>query len=108
MSILCLAMMLTISNEPEIRAINAEAWRKAVTLTIEPIRTRDDGVEIVTIRMKIKPSVWIAATPQSSDFLQNAEATRLRIKSQDPRTTFEVTYPNAAEPQPKRLENMAF
>ncbi len=96
MSILCLAVMLAISHEPEIKAINSSAWRNAVKFKIDPIRIREDGVEIVTIRMKIKPSVWIAATPQSCEFLQEAEA-RLTIKSQDPKTTFEVTYPKGTE-----------
>ncbi|MSU77374.1 MAG: hypothetical protein EXS16_04670 [Gemmataceae bacterium] len=95
MSIVCLVAFALIGQEP-IRKAQSPIWAKVVEFKAEPIKVGADGVEIVSIRMKIHPEFHIYATPQPDEILRSVEM-RLTIKSKDPKTQSEVRYPKAIE-----------
>ena len=97
MSILCLIALSFAGQTPsDPKNDPPPNWQRAVEIHTEPIKRDEKGVEIVTIRMKIKRDHYVLATPQPEEFLRSAEMT-LTVKSKDPKTRVEVTYPKGRE-----------
>ncbi len=91
MSFVCLMAMALIGQEPVIKA-HHPGWAKAVEFKVEPIKLGADGVEVVTIRMKIKPNYCVVATPQPDELFKSMQMSLL-IKSKDPKTQVDIRYP---------------
>jgi hypothetical protein len=92
MSIACLMAFVLIVNG----AVGDAYSRQLVEIRPEKIKQGENGIEIVTVHVKIKPGFFVYGNPQTNEFLQGAEL-KLVIKSKEPKTKFEVKYPKTIE-----------
>ncbi len=92
MSIVCLMAFVLIGQEQAKDLPLDRQWQRAVEIKAEPIKLGADRVEIVTIRLNIKPNHYVYATPQPDETFQRNEM-NLVIKSKDPKIQVEVKYP---------------
>ncbi len=91
MSIVCL-LALSIVGQTPIGDPPSLRSQRAVEIKPEPVKLDEKGREIVTIRVKIKPDYYLYATPQPDELFMSSEM-KLTVRSRDPRTRVDVTYP---------------
>ena len=89
-------LTLLLANSMVAQTSGADEWNRAVEIMPEPIKLGENGVELVTIRMKIKPGFYVCGPKQPEGYLIDLEP-KLVIKSKDPGTRLEVTFPRAQQ-----------